>query len=94
MQQGQLHQKDGKWVVKYNHIVHTPMGNHDYKVTMQDLHLPIHPEHKLWVMVFAEEGREVDFEVQTIAEGTSEFDVMDVDVAKFVYIKPNTYAKR
>jgi hypothetical protein len=83
-QQGQLHQKNGKWVVKYNQIVHTQVGTHDYRVSLQDAYLPIHPEHKLWVIMFAEEGRIVNFEVQTIAEGTSEFDVMDTDVAKFI----------
>ena len=84
MQQGQLHQKDGKWFVKHDRIVHTPVGTHDYKVHLQDNYLPIHPEHRLWIRMFAEEGREVNFKVETIAEGTSEFDVMDVDVARFI----------
>jgi hypothetical protein len=79
MTTGQFHNLNGEWVVKYDKVVHTPIGNHDYKVTLQEDHIKIHPEHKLWVMIFAQEGKQVQFEKQSIKQGDE-----DYVVAKFV----------
>lgn len=49
------------------------------------MYLPLHPDDT----PFAVQNARVDFEVQTIAQGTSEFDVQDVDVAKVM-----TWVKR
>lgn len=84
MTQGQLRKTETGWVVEYDQIVYTPIGDHDYKVTRRGATIPTHPTHTLWLKMFGKDGMGVEFEVNTIAEGTSEFDVMDIDVAKLI----------
>ena len=79
---GTLHKTEKWWRVKHTKMVHTPIGAHDYKVTLEDAYMDVHPEHFMWLKMFGEEGLKVCFEVETIAAGNNEFDVMDTDVAK------------
>lgn len=76
---GRFHNLNNEWILKYDRVVHTPIGNHDYMVKLQEDHIKIHPEHKLWVMIFAEEGKQVEFEKQSLKQGDE-----DYVVAKFV----------
>ena len=91
MQDGTLHKTENGWVVAYDQIAYTPVGDHDYKVTRKGTTLPTHPDHNLWLKVFGEEGAPVCFEVDTIAAGTSEWDVMDADVAHLKACGPDTH---
>lgn len=91
MQEGTLHKTEAGWVVKYDQVVYTPVGNNDYKVTRQEATIPTHKQHTMWLKMFGEEGRPVCFRVDTVAEGTSEYDIMDVDVAILTACEPITY---
>ena len=91
MQDGTLHKTEAGWVVKYDQVIYTPVGNHDYKVTRQCTELPIHPEHFMWLKIFGEEGLPVCFEVETIAHGYTEWDIMDMDVARLKACGPDTH---
>jgi hypothetical protein len=72
---GKLHKKDDNtWVVIS---------------TESTKEMPTHPEHKLWIKMFGKDGLDVCFKVETIADGTSEFDIMDVDVAKLTSCSPD-----
>lgn len=79
--EGTLHYKNNMWIVKSKRIVHKQVGTHDYRVIDTETELPTHPEHNLWLKMFAEESMNVEFEVKTIAQGTSELDIQDADVA-------------
>jgi len=87
MQEGTLHKTDSGWIVKYDQIVYTPMGNHDYKVTRRNAELPTHPNHHLWLKIFGEEDLPVCFNVDTIATGQWEDEVIDTDVAVLIACK-------
>lgn len=91
MQEGTLHKTEAGWVVKYDQVIYTPVGNHDYKVTRKSAHISIHPEHTMWLKMFAEENLPVCFEIETVANGTSEFDVMDTDIARLKACGPDTH---
>lgn len=88
MQEGTLHKTETGWIVSYDQIIYTPVGNHDYKVSRQGATLPTHPYHHLWLKIFGEEGMPVCFVVNTIAAGTSEWDVVDTDVAYLTACEP------
>lgn len=45
--------------------------------------LPLHPSDH--IIAYNYVGKEVEFEVETIAVGTSEFDILDCDVVKLVF---------
>lgn len=82
MQTGILHlTEDQDWIIKYQKTTHTLVGKHDYKVSKTESEIAIHPKHKLWLIVHAKRGAKVCFEVETIAIGQNEFDVLDTDVA-------------
>ena len=57
--------------------------------------LVTHPEHNMWLKVFAKEDMKVCFEVETIATGANEFDVLDMDVARLKACFPDqrTYSQ-
>jgi hypothetical protein len=71
---GRLVNKDGEWWCKF--VVKDGVFNFAMEA------LPLHPDD----VSEAEHGKIVQFIVQTIATGTSEFDIMDCDVAKLVII--------
>lgn len=89
MIEGVLCKTQKGWVVKHNRMVHTPVGNHDYKVTLEDSYIDTHPDHHMWLKMFGEQDMQVCFEVETIAIGTDEHDVMDADVAKLKSCVPS-----
>ncbi len=68
---GTLHKTESGWFVK-----------HDGKTT------PIEPNQNWWLgeqsgkQGFYKDGDEVVFSIETITTGTSEFDVLDIDVAR------------
>jgi len=68
---GTLHKTEDGWFVKY-----------DGKTT------PIEPNQNWWLgeqsgkQGFYKDGDEVVFSIETITTGTSEFDVLDIDVAR------------
>jgi hypothetical protein len=86
MLQGHLHQlpKSKKWVVRYNRTQHI--------IT----ELPVHPNDAK-LLTKSDHLKKIFFQVETIAIGESEFDVIDCDVARLITIikrehgKPNKY---
>lgn len=66
IQKGITIKKNNKWMV----VAITPPNT--------GTTLPLHPDD----VKYASEYEHVEFEVQTISDGSSEFDVMDMDVAK------------
>jgi hypothetical protein len=88
---GILNKSEDTWIVKHNKLVHTLVGNHDYRVTLEDSYLDVHPEHIMWLKVFGKEGLKVCFEVETISKGENEFDIMDTDVAKLKACFPDMH---
>ncbi len=73
---GKLHKRDDNtWVV-------IP--------TNRTLELPTHPDQNFWLKMFAVEDADVCFEIKTIADGSSEWDIMDVDVAWLIPCQPDT----
>jgi len=91
MIQGILSKSNDNWVVKHSKLVHTLLGTHDYKVTLEDAYLDTHPEHVMWLKVFGKEGMNVCFEIETIAKGENEWDIVDIDVAKLKACFPDTH---
>lgn len=69
---GTLVHKNGEWLCKFL----TKNALFDFAVQA----IPLHPDD----ISKAVHGKEVEFVVETIATGTSEFDVMDCDVAKLL----------
>lgn len=64
------------WVVGFTEKVGPRPSSDIFQIN----HLPLHPDD----IPNAVDNTLVNFEVMTIATGTSEFDVMDMDVAKIV----------
>jgi hypothetical protein len=73
--------QDRGWIIKYEQMIHTLVGKHDYKVSRKESEIGIHPKHNLWLIVHAKHGANACFEVETIATGSNEFHVLDTDVA-------------
>jgi hypothetical protein len=65
--------ENGEWMCKHTR----PINNFDYEVAI----LPLHPDD--YALAELKSGY-VQFEVENIAIGTSEFDVMDCDVARII----------
>ena len=74
MLKGHLHQlpKSKKWVVRYNR---TPQIITELPVNPKDAELLIKRDHL----------KPIAFQVETVAMGTSEFDIQDCDVATILY---------
>jgi len=74
MLKGHLHQlpKSKKWVVRYNR---TPQIITELPVNPKDAELLIKRDHL----------KPIAFQVETVAIGTSEFDIQDCDVATILY---------
>lgn len=65
---------DGVWQCKHVRWV----NNFDMAIDI----IPLHPDD----IQYAEHNKHVEFEVETIATGTSEFDIEDMDVAKLITV--------
>ena len=70
--------KSKKWVLKY------------YRTPQILVVLPVHPDDAKH-LTKNDHIKEVSFQIETIAMGTSEFDIRDCDVARII-IKPNLYS--
>ena len=70
--------KNKKWVLKY------------YRTPQILAVLPVHPDDAKH-LTKNDHIKEVNFQIETIAMGTSEFDIRDCDVARIIN-KPNLYS--
>lgn len=63
MKHGTLCKINGVWMVEYDKLVHTPLGNHDYKVTRETVTVPTSEQHNLWLIIHGVEGAEFEIEL-------------------------------
>lgn len=61
MKEGKLEKTEIGWVVHYDEVTYTPIGNQDFKVTRKSMTLPTHPDHTLWVKMWGEDDMDVCF---------------------------------
>lgn len=71
MKEGTLHKTETGWIIRYDQVIHTPVGTHDYKVVIKEVDLEVHSDHNLWLLIFGKDGLPVCFEIESSLEQTA-----------------------
>jgi hypothetical protein len=65
---GQLKLVNGTWVIRYEKMIHTLVGNHDYKTVTTSQDIDLHPYDYHQFIEGIDDGKEVEFKIVSLLE--------------------------